>query len=345
MKVSLGITIVLSLLAAAALMTAQTRPAAPSDRPDTPFKLANLEGAPTGKPAIVVKDRVYDLQRANQFVTQQARLSAMELPSSNVQVIEQWARVRTRMYQIANFLAASPADFGAPSDAAKFMAPILYPWNIIAVAVNYRAHGLEMNRNITEDYDKDAPFLFAKSPKATLTAPGSPVTIPEGRDRIDWEVELGAIISKPAKNVKKEQAEDYVWGFGLFLDISDRGGQPRKTPLFNADWFSGKSRDGFAPMGAYIVPKEFLKNYQNLGLKLAVNGKVMQESNTSYMVHDVTELVQFITSVQTLEAGDIIATGTPEGVGNARKPPVYLKRGDVITAEIEGIGAIRTPVK
>jgi len=344
MKASVKTILVLTVLTTAVLLAVQNRPPL-SDRPDTPFKLANLEGATNGKPAIVVKDRVYDLQRANQFVASQARLPAIEFPTSNIQIIEQYDRLRARLYQIANFLASNNADFGATAESSRFMAPLLYPWNIIAVAVNYRAHGLEMNRNLAADYNKDAPFVFAKSPKATLNAPGGPVVIPEGRDRIDWEIELAAIIGKKATNVRVESAEDYLWGFGLFLDISDRAGQTRKEPLFNADWFSGKSRDGFAPMGAFIIPKEFLKTYQNTGLKLAVNGQVMQESNTSYMVHNVKELVRFITSVQTLEPGDIIATGTPEGVGNGRKPPVFLKRGDVITAEIEGIGTIRTPVK
>ena len=344
MKLAAKIIFVVFIVTIAAAWT-QNRPATLSDRPDTPFKLANLPGAPNGKPAIVVKDRVYDLQRANQLVTEQARLAALELPANNIQIIEQYDRVKSRLYQIANHLAAAPADFAVNPAATTFMAPLLYPWNIIAVAVNYRAHGAEMNRNLAADYDKDAPFVFAKSPKATLNAPGGPVVIPEGRDKIDWEVELAAIIGKKATNVKAAQAEDYLWGFGLFLDISDRGGVTRKSPLFNADWFSGKSRDGFAPMGAYIVPKEFLKNYQSIGLKLAVNDQVMQESNTSFMVHNVKELVQFITSIQSLEAGDIIATGTPEGVGNGRKPPLFLKRGDVITAEIEGVGSIRTPVK
>ena len=152
-------------------------------------------------------------------------------------------------------------------------------------------------------------------------------------------------MGKKAKNVRKEQAGNYIFGYGLMLDISDRGGQTRQSALFNADWFVGKSRDTFAPMGAYIVPAEFLPKHNELNLKLAVNGKEMQNSNTSFMMRNVESLVQFITSIQSLEPGDIIATGTPEGVGNARKPPVYLKSGDVITAEIEGIGSIRTPVK
>lgn len=337
--------VTLGLLVFVSIVLAQGRQAAPSTNPDTPFKLANLAGAELGKPAIAVKDRVYDLERANAWAAQQYRLSAVQMPKTALAIIEQYDQLKPRMYQIANALAAASPDFGVMPDSAKFMAPILYPWNLLAVAVNYRAHGQEMNREITTDYDKEAPFIFAKSPKAGLIGPGDSVIIPEGRERIDWEVEQAVIIGRKAKNVRKDQAGNYIFGYGLILDISDRGGQPRKSPLFNVDWFAGKSRDGFAPMAAYIVPAEFLKSHGELRLKLSVNGQVMQDSNTSYMVHNVEDLVAFISSIQTLEPGDIIASGTPEGVGNGRKPPVFLKRGDVITAEIEGIGAIKTPVK
>jgi len=343
MKKVAVVTIV--VLALAAIISAQNRVAV-STRPDTPFKLANLTGAERGKPAIVVKDRVFDLERVNTWATGQYRLSNMTMPKTTLELIEQYDRLKTRLYEIANALSmAGQPDFGVSGNDAKYMAPILYPWNLLAVAVNYRAHGEEMARTIGIDYDKDPPFVFAKSPKAGLIGPGDTVFIPEGRDKIDWEVELAIIMGRKAKNVSKEKAGDYIFGYGLILDISDRGGLTRQSPLFNADWFVGKSRDGFAPMAAYIVPAEFLSNHNKLNLKLAVNGQEMQSSNTSYMMRNVESIVQFITSVQSLEPGDIIASGTPEGVGNGRKPPVYLKSGDVITAEVEGIGTIRTPVK
>jgi len=334
----------LAILILGSIMVSQGRQT-PSTNRDTPFKLANLAGAERGKPAIVVKDRVFELDRANAWATEQFRLSSVAMPKTMLELIEQYDRLKPRMYQIANALSAAAPDFGVSGNAAKYMAPVLYPWNLLAVAVNYRAHGEEMARDIGVDYDKDPPFVFAKSAKAGLIGPGDTVLIPEGREKIDWEIELAVIMGKKAKNVRKENAGNYIFGYGLILDISDRGGQTRQSPLFNADWFSGKSRDTFAPMGAYIVPAEFLPNHNNLNLKLAVNGKEMQNSNTSYMMRNVESLVQFITSVQSLEPGDIIASGTPEGVGNARKPPVYLKSGDVITAEIEGICSIRTPVK
>ena len=329
-------------LALPASAVAQTRV---SSNPDTPFKLASLTGAPRGTVAIVVKDRIYDLARANTWAAQQHRLQAVTIPRTMLELIEQYDRVKPRMYQIANAIAATPPSFGVAESSARFVAPILYPWNLLAVAVNYRAHGEEMARTIGVDYDKDPPFVFAKSAKAGLIGPGDTVRIPPGRDKIDWEIELAIVMGKKATSVSKADAGNYIFGYGLILDISDRGGLTRQTTLFNADWFAGKSRDTFAPMAAYIVPAEFVSDHNSLNLQLSVNGQEMQKSNTSYMMRNVEAIVAFVTSIQSLEPGDIIASGTPEGVGNARKPPVYLKSGDVITATIQNIGSIRTPVK
>ena len=252
--------------------------------------------------------------------------------------------------QLANYIdqhqqstRLAPVDLSGSE--ARLLAPILYPWNLLAVAVNYRQHGSEMGRELDEDYQMDAPFVFAKSPKASIIADGEAVVLPEGRDRIDWEVELAVVIGSKAKNVPLQEARNYIFGYTLMLDISDRGGRQRNDPQFNADWFSAKSQDRFAPLGPYIVPAEFVQDPQALNLKLAVNGEVMQDYNTRFMVHGVYDLVSYISSIQTLEPGDIISTGTPPGVGAGRQPPRFLKSGDVIRAEIEGICTIRTPVE
>ena len=171
----------LAILLLGSMMVSQGRQT-PSTNPDTPFKLANIAGAERGKPAIVVKDRVFELERANAWVTDQHRLGAVAIPKTMLELIEQYDRVKPRVYQIANALSAAMPDFGVSGATAKFMAPILYPWNLLAVAVNYRAHGEEMARTIGVDYDKDPPFVFAKSPKAGLIAPGDTVMIPEGRE-------------------------------------------------------------------------------------------------------------------------------------------------------------------
>ena len=138
---------------------------------------------------------------------------------------------------------------------------------------------------------------------------------------------------------------DHVFGFTIVFDVSDRAAQMPEDGRYARDWFAGKSMDNAAPMGPWIVPKEFLPGYANLRLTTRVNGELMQDSNTSYLIHDVERLLRYATSIMTLWPGDVIATGTPSGVGNGRRPPVYLKPGDEVAIEIEGIGTLVTPIR
>jgi 2-keto-4-pentenoate hydratase/2-oxohepta-3-ene-1,7-dioic acid hydratase in catechol pathway len=270
--------------------------------------------------------------------------SAVRLPSTNLELIEGYGEYEGRLSEIANAIQGSGIGEGKEPDEVRFVPPILYPWNLVAVAVNYGAHGEEIDRQIDEDYMKDSPFVFTKSPKACLIATGETLVIPEGREMIDWELELAAIIGKRATRISRDDAADYIWGYGLILDMSDRQMLTRSNAFFNVDWFNAKSRDGFAPMGPYIVSAGFLPNHADLHMELRVNDQVMQDYSTKYMAHNVEELVEFITSIHTLEPGDIIATGTPPGVGKGRKPPIFLKPGDVITAQIEDVCSTTTPI-
>lgn len=315
-----------------------------SSATQTPYKLTNLAGGSRGRPAIVVRGQVYDLDVVSRNVVPSSGTSDVRLPSTNLEMIEGYAECEGRLSEIADAIAGGAIEEGKAADGLHFVPPILYPWNLVAVAVNYRAHGEEMDRQIDENYMKDPPYVFTKSPKACLSGTGETLVIPEGRDKIDWELELAAIIGKRATRVSRDDAADYIWGYGLILDMSDRQMLTRSNAFFNVDWYNAKSRDGFAPMGPYIVPARFLPNHADLQMELRVNDKVMQDYSTKYMTHDVEELVEFITSIHTLEPGDIIATGTPPGVGKARKPPVFLKPGDVITASIEDVCSITTPI-
>ena len=307
------------------------------------FKLANLDGGDLGRPAIVVQERIFDLEIVDNSVDRTSATLNMALPNTTRALIEQYESCRERLVEIATAISTNKATEGERTKIT-FRPPVLYPWNLVAVAVNYRAHGEEMNRELDDNYVKDPPYLFTKSPRACLLATEEPLTLPKGRTMIDWELELAAIIGKKARNVTRECAKDYIWGYGLILDISDRQMLGRDNAFFNVDWFNAKTRDGFAPMGPFIVPAEFVPNHANLHMELSVNEKVMQDYSTKYMNHNVEELVDFITSIQTLEAGDVIATGTPPGVGKGRKPPVFLEAGDVIRAEIEDICSITTPI-
>ena len=188
-------------------------------------------------------------------------------------------------------------------------------------------------------------MVFAKSPRSCIIDPGEAFLIPPGRTRIDWEGELALIMRKPAYMVSAKQAHDYVFGYSIMYDVSDRGGgKPRRVvSMFQGtNWFDGKSIDRGAPFGPFIVPKEFLPNFNNLHLVTRINGVVKQDARTSDLIWDEGHMIQFITSIMTLYPGDIISTGTPSGTGAERNE--FLKAGDVVEIEIEGIGKLRTPI-
>ena len=319
--------------------------AAVSDKPETPFKLATFEIQ--GKPHVgmLLGDRVLDVAAANAYVTKQAGLPAAPLSAEMRELIEQRP---ARLNQIANFLHDKKLDslpFAYSLDKVHIAAPIKYPYNLLNMAANYWTHAREMGVNKDVNQDRDDPFIFAKSPRSCIVDPGSPFYIPEGRTNIDWEGELAIIIGKPAFHVPKEKALDYVFGYSIMYDVSDRGRRTRKDPMFvGPDWFSGKSLDGAAPFGPYIVPKEFMTNPHDIHLMTRVNGVVKQDGNTSDMIYDIEHQIAYISSIMTLYPGDVISTGTMGGVGTARKPPEYLKPGDVVEISIDGIGTLTNPV-
>jgi 2-keto-4-pentenoate hydratase/2-oxohepta-3-ene-1,7-dioic acid hydratase in catechol pathway len=171
--------------------------------------------------------------------------------------------------------------------------------------------------------------------------------MPPGRN-IDWEGELAIIIGKPAFNVAEAQAHDYVFGYSIMYDLSDRGGRGRRplTGMFpGPNWFAGKSGDKCAPFGPFIVPKEFAANPPHFHIVTKVNGVVKQDGNTANWIWDEAHMVRYLTSILTLYPGDVISSGTPDGVGAGRKPPEFLKPGDVVTIEIDGIGTLKTPMR
>jgi len=318
-----------------------------SDAPDAAFKLATFGIDGRERVGMLIDDRLLDVQQANELLVKKAGVSALELPADMKTIIERSDMTKPRLFQIANYFSGRSADLGFSydPDAVAVKAPIKYPWNLLAAGGNYRAHAAEMGSTTEIDPDKDNPFLFAKSPRSTIIDPGQPHVIPPGRDRIDWEGEFSIVIGKQAKNLTLDNAMDHVFGFTILYDVSDRAAQIPVGGRYARDWFSGKSMDNAAPMGPYIVPKEFLPNYGNVRVTTKVNGEIMQDSNTSYLIHNVERLLRFASSRMTLWPGDVIATGTPSGVGAGRKPPIFLKPGDTVTIEIEGIGTLVTPIE
>jgi 2,4-diketo-3-deoxy-L-fuconate hydrolase len=207
-------------------------------------------------------------------------------------------------------------------------APFTRPSKIICVGLNYTKHALESKMDIPKE-----PILFFKSTTA-LCGPSDDLVIPRKSVKTDWEVELAVVIGKKACYVDEKDALDYVAGYCLHNDYSEREFQLER----NGQWVKGKSCDTFAPMGPYLVTKDEVKDYNNLKMWLKVNGKIMQDNNTDDMIFEIPFLVSYISQFMTLLPGDVISTGTPAGVGLGFKPPIYLKAGDIVELGIEGLG-------
>lgn len=220
-----------------------------------------------------------------------------------------------------------------PSRDAYWFAPVPRPGKVICIGLNYRDHAKESNMPLPEE-----PVVFSKF-SSSVIAPGEPVVIPATSNRVDYEAELAVVIGRRGKNVKADRAYDYVLGYTAFNDVSARDFQ-----FADGQWQRGKSCDTFAPMGQTIVTTDTITDPHKLSIKLTLNGETMQDSNTDQLIFGVPRLIEFISESITLEPGDVIATGTPAGVGFARKPPVFLKPGDQMEVLIEDIGSLGNPV-
>ena len=220
-----------------------------------------------------------------------------------------------------------------PSQDAYWFAPVPRPGKLICIGLNYRDHAAESNMAIPKQ-----PVVFSKFSTAVI-APGEPVVLPATSEQVDYEAELAVVIGRRAKNVRAELALDHVLGYTCFNDVSARDFQ-----FADGQWQRGKSCDTFAPMGPTIVTADEVADPHHLSIKLILNGQAMQDSNTDRFIFGIPELIEFLSQTITLEPGDVIATGTPPGVGFARKPPVFLKPGDKMEVVIEKVGTLGNPV-
>jgi 2-keto-4-pentenoate hydratase/2-oxohepta-3-ene-1,7-dioic acid hydratase in catechol pathway len=218
----------------------------------------------------------------------------------------------------------------------SLLAPV-EPKTIYCIGLNYRKHAEETGAKIPE-----RPVVFMKSPTA-IQNPEGPIVLPRHlrSDKVDFEAELGIIIGFECKNVSRDEALNYVLGYTIANDVSARDWQ---KDWGGSQWCRGKTFDTFCPVGPAMVTPAGLKNPNDLAISTRVNGETMQQSNTRDMIFSVPEIIAFLSGSTTLEPGTLILTGTPEGVGMSRKPPVYLKAGDVVEVEIENIGILRNPV-
>jgi 2-keto-4-pentenoate hydratase/2-oxohepta-3-ene-1,7-dioic acid hydratase in catechol pathway len=223
---------------------------------------------------------------------------------------------------------------GETVDVQKLLAPIV-PSAILAIGLNYRKHAEEGGAKIPE-----YPVLFIKAP-TSVQNPGDPIVIPASEPEVDYECELAVVVGKKAKNVSRDEALSYVLGYTCANDVSGRTWQQRKG---GSQWCRGKSFDTFCPLGPVLVTKDEIPDPNALKIKTLLNGQTMQDWTTSDMIFDVKTLVSFLSESTTILPGTVILTGTPQGVGFARKPPVFLKHGDKMVIEVEKIGRLENPV-
>ena len=225
-------------------------------------------------------------------------------------------------------------DLPVVADTERWASPITRPSKIVCIGLNYADHARETKAEIPKE-----PILFFKSTTA-LVGPNDPVHIPRGSEKLDWEVELAVVIGKRATYVSEADALDYVAGYALHNDYSERAFQIER----GGQWVKGKSCDTFAPLGPWLSTPDQMPDIKSLRLWLTVNGKTFQDGNTSNMIFHVPFLVSYVSQFMTLLPGDIISTGTPAGVGLGFKPAIYLKEGDVVELGIDGLGTSRQVV-
>ena len=342
-------------------LAAQSGPARTSAEP---FKVGTFEIRGVPQVGIVLRDRlIVDLVAANTTLETNPTYPKIPMPVDMLELIGRYEYgLRPRLYEIVNDLVAndrlaldSRPDFVYEVEDLRTLPPIMYPGKILNAAVNFYSHVEETGtpeerataRRARRE-NRGVPYLFLKPSRGAVIGNGDEVVIPYGRDRTDWEVELATVIGRTAKYVSAPQAQDYIFGYMVSLDISDRGGRPPGGNPLRSDWFVGKGHDTFAPMGPWIVPKEFYGDpMENLRQTLSVGDTQMQEATADDMIHSLYEVIEYASSIITLFPGDVINNGTSDGVGMGtavRGEQRFLQPGEEIVATIDGIGTLRIPV-
>jgi 2,4-diketo-3-deoxy-L-fuconate hydrolase len=230
--------------------------------------------------------------------------------------------------KLRQWVAGNASSAPKVSAAVRLGPPIRRPSKIICIGLNYSDHAIESSLEIPKE-----PVVFMKA-TSSLVGPNDPVIVPKNAQKLDWEVELAVIIGKKASYVSKEQALEFVAGYALHNDYSERSFQLER----GGQWVKGKSCDTFAPIGPFLATRDEVPDPGHLRLWLKVNGEFRQNGDTAKMIFDVPTVVSYLTQFMTLLPGDVISTGTPAGVGLGMKPPVYLKPGDVVDLGIDGLG-------
>ena len=337
-----------------------------------PFKLGTFEIQGDTRIGIVLNDElIVELDAANQALERNPAYPAIPMPKNMRELISRYEYgLKYRLYeivgnlnlstndspisQITDFISGSQPNFVHDVSEVRTLAPLM-PGKMLNAAVNFYSHveeggTLEQQRAAAEERrrTRGVPYLFIKPTEGAIIGNGDAVVLPYGRSRIDWEVELAIVIGRTAKYVPATEAKDYIFGYMVSIDISDRGGRPPDSRP-GSDWFVGKGHDTFAPLGPWIVPKEFYGDPMvRLRQRLSLGDEVMQDAGPGDMIHSIYELIEYGSSIITLFPGDVLNNGTSGGTGAGtayRGERRFLQPGETIVATIEGIGTLTLPVK
>ena len=280
------------------------------------MRLVSFGPAGQERPGVIVGDDVVDLCTLS---------SAM--PSSVREILAQ--NLLDDVHNIAGKAASLAPKFRLPLKKLRLGPAITNPSKIVCLGLNYADHAEEQNKPAPE-----SPMMFLKGPNA-LAGHGDAVPYPRGVEQFDYEVELAFVMGKRARRVAQKDAYDYVAGYSVFMDLTARDLQAREK-----QWFRAKSTDGSGPLGPWLITRDEIANPHALAISLSVNDEPRQSSRTDRMTFTIDYLIHYISQTATLEPGDVIATGTPAGVGVYRQPPTFLRAGDRLSATIEGIGTL-----
>jgi len=303
--------------------------------PQNPMKYASfsLSSDTTPRPGVVCGDQVFE------FATLTAAGWRGRVPSSLLELVQQGPEAWQAMRELAG--AASSSTSGHPLKSMRWHAPIPRPAkNIFCLGRNYVAHAEEAARARGQEVKiPTVPVIFTKAP-TTVSGPFDDIQVDRAvTQQVDWEVEVGVVIGRAGRDIPRADALSHVFGYTVINDLTARDLQQQ-----HIQWFKGKSLDGFCPMGPVVVTADEFGDPQAKRIQLRVNGATKQDASTASMIFPVDAIIESLSKGLTLEAGDIIATGTPEGVGMGRTPQEFLQDGDVVETEVEGIGTLRNRI-
>ncbi len=350
------VSVALALLSAPFIAGAQAMESA------EPFKVGTFAINDIPTVGLVMRDDalVVDLNAANRAMQLLPQYSHLNMPVDMIGLIERYEYgLKYRIYEVVNWLVeeellsgSAMRDFVYPVANVDIMAPIQYPSKIMNAAVNFYTHACEgcnddelAQRTKERRENRGVPYLFLKPTRGAVIGDGEDIIMPYGRDEIEYEVEMAIVFGRTGKYISADRAYDHVFGYMVAMDVSDRGGRPPGGYAMRSDWFVGKGHDTFAPHGPWIVPKEFYGDpMERLHQITVVDGVTVQEAKAGDMIHNIPELIEYASSLITVFPGDVMQSGTSGGTGAGRVERAsgsgYLVDGEIISAQIEGIGTL-----